>query len=118
MSHFARTLAVLVAAAVATTHAEAGRIGGPMSDVGTIDPGQTVWFDVPFAAGVPASVAVMGYGTGNVELRIYDGDGNVVQGRGAFERRTATVNVYRAGYFRVELRNTGSVPSSVVFGTN
>ena len=120
MNRFTRILCVGVLAltALAPQRAEAGRIGGPMVDVGTIAPGQTVTYDVPFAGGMPASVAVMGNGAGNVELYIFDADGHVVQGDGEFERRVATMNVYRAGYFRVVLRNTGAVASTVTVGTN
>ncbi len=120
MNRFTRILylGVLALAALASPRAEAGRIGGPASEVGTLAPGQTASFYVPFAAGVPASVAVMGNGAGNVELAIFDGDGNVTIGVGAYERRVATVNVYRAGYFRVVLRNTGVVSSTVIVGTN
>jgi hypothetical protein len=113
-------IAALTLAALGATsqRARAERIGGPMADVGTIQPGQSVYFDIPFRGWTPASVAVMGNGPGNVELYMYDGFGNVAVGGGSFERRTLTVNVQRGGFFRVEVRNTGAVPSNVVFGTN
>ncbi len=110
-------VALLLIGALAA-RADAGRIGGPLLDNGTLMPGQTVAFNVPFADGVQASIYVMGNGAGNVDLYIFDGDGHVVTGVGAFERRAAVMNVYRAGYFRVELRNTGVVPSNVIVGTN
>ena len=120
MKHFTRLL-VLASLAVAFSsapRAEAGRVGGAAVDFGTLAPGETYAFDVPFEAGVPASVAVMGTGPSNVELLIYDGDGNVTVGAGTFERRVAVVNVYRAGYFRVVLQNTGALPATVLVGTN
>jgi hypothetical protein len=95
-----------------------GRIGGPAAEFGTVPVGQSVYFTIPFEERAQATVAVMGNGPGNVELYIYDADGNVTEGGGMAERRSATINVYRAGYFRVELRNTGTVPSMVLVGTN
>ncbi|MFO0845125.1 MAG: hypothetical protein U0797_22515 [Gemmataceae bacterium] len=108
----------LVALGTATRLAQAGRIGGPMADFGTVPAGRSIFFDIPFAEGAPAAIAVMGNGPGNVELYVYDGDGNVTVGTGMAERRVATVNVYRSGVFRVELRNTGAVDSNVLIGTN
>jgi hypothetical protein len=119
MTHMTRALGIgILVIGMLAARVDAGRIGGPMLDGGTLAPGQIVSFNVPFAAGAPASIAVMGNGAGNVDLYVFDGDGNVTTGSGAFERRVAIVNVYRAGYFRVELRNTGTVPSTVVVGTN
>jgi len=120
MNSFTRILCigVLALAAVATQRAEAGRVGGPVVDNVTLAPGQIISFNVQFAAGATASMAVMGNGAGNVELYIFDGDGHAIRGGGAFERRVATMNVYRTGYFRVEVRNTGAVATTLTVGTN
>lgn len=98
--------------------AEAGRIGGPAAEAGVLQPGQSVVFDIAFAAGQLGNVTVMGNGASTVELAVYDGDGNVLYGSGAFERRVATFDVTRAGFFRVEVVNTGSLPSILLVGTN
>jgi hypothetical protein len=121
MTRHTRALAVaaLALAVIGSTgRAYAGRIGGPAAEFGTVPAGQSVFFTIPFEERAQATVAVMGNGPGNVDLYIYDADGNVTEGGGMAERRSATVNVYRAGYFRVELRNTGTVPSTVLVGTN
>jgi hypothetical protein len=109
---------VLTALLVAAPLAQAGRLGGPAVEYGMVPAGRSVFFDIPFVAREPATVAVMGNGPGNVDLYIYDGDGNVTVGSGMAERRSATFNVYRTGLFRVELRNTGLIDSFVLVGTN
>jgi hypothetical protein len=116
----ALAIAVLALAALgaAAQMAHAGRIGGAMVEFGTVPAGRSIFFDIPFAERAPAAIAVMGNGAGNVELYVYDGDGNVTVGSGMAERRVATVNVYRSGVFRVELRNTGNIDCNVMVGTN
>jgi hypothetical protein len=119
MNRFTRILCigVLAFAVLALPRAEAGRIGGPMTDGGIIQPGQSVFFDVPFAAGTPAIVTLVTQAPPTIELYVSDADGHVTQGRGRFQR-VAVLNVYRAGTFRVELHNFGPVASTVVVGTN
>jgi hypothetical protein len=112
------SLAALAVALLVPQRAEAGRIGGPAWGILDLAPGQTVSYDVPFAANEQANIAVMGNGPGNVELAVFDSDGHVTRGSGMNERRVAVVNVYRPGYFRVVISNTGAVSSTVLVGTN
>lgn len=104
--------------AIASGHAEAGRLGGPITDSALVMPGQSLYFDVSFVAGFPAEVAIASQYSDAVELYVYDGDGNVTRGVGLMGRRLATIDVYRTGPFRVELRNTGYLASTVVVQTN
>lgn len=97
--------------------ANAGRLGGPAQEVGTIAPYQSVYFDIPFTLG-PAVVSVAGNGPTNLGLYLYDGDGNVAVGSGLGNRQTVSMRVYRAGTFRVEIQNPGPIPAEVVVGTN
>jgi hypothetical protein len=98
--------------------AEAGRIGGPASQIVAIPASQSLYYDVSFTADSPAIVSVIGGGLTNVDLYVYDGDGNVTRGAGIADRKTAVIAVYRAGSFRIELRNMSLVPSTVVVSTN
>src|SRR5262245_48315951 len=83
----------------------AGRIGGPIAERITIPANQTAVFDIPFAAGQPAMVTVMGNGMGSIHVALHDGDGNSALGVGFSDRKTASMNAYREGLFRVEVRN-------------
>jgi hypothetical protein len=122
MKRFTRALAVAVLGAatlaLSSPKADAGRIGGPASATATLAAYQSEFVDVPFAVGEPAVVSVVGSGTTNVDVFIYDADGNVSIGVGSGDRKTATMSVYRAGFFRVEVRNTGPTPNTVVVSTN
>jgi hypothetical protein len=122
MKRLMRTLAAAVLGAatltVPTQWAEAGRLGGPASDSGTVAANQSVFFDVAFAAGEPAIVTVVGSGNSTLDLFVYDADGNVTPGAGGGDRKTAVVDVYRAGTFRVEIRNLGPSMNSFVVRTN
>ena len=110
---------ILTAVLVASSQdAAAGRVGGPMSMVTTVPAFQSQFFDIPFAANDPAVVSISGEGKAIVYLMLYDGDGHVAMGSGDFDRRTASLDVYRSGTFRVELRNTSSFASTVVLSTN
>jgi len=93
-------------------------VGGPTSEVGTIAANDTISFDVPFLGGESAIVSVTGNGSTNLELYIYDADGHVSTGVGIGDRKMASMNVYRAGFFRVEVRNLGPVANDLVISTN
>jgi len=122
MKRFTHILAATVLGAAMLAlggqRADAGRIGGPATDIVTVPPSQSSYFDVAFAAGSPAVVAITGGGTTNVDLFVHDADGNVTQGVGFGDRKAAAIGVYRTGYFRIEIRNNGLVPSTVAVGTN
>ncbi len=98
--------------------ADAGRIGGAISTAATVPPYQSVYFDVPFAAGESALVSSMGNGSTNLDLFLHDSAGNVAVGTGFADRKTASMYVHRAGFFRIEVRNLGPVANSFVLSTN
>jgi hypothetical protein len=122
MRSFSHALAAvaLVGASLAlcAPTANAGRAGGPASEVVTIPAYQSYYVDVPFLANGPAMISSAGNGLTTVELYLYDGDGNVVTGAGIGDRRTLVTPVTQAGFFRVELRNLGPAANTVVIGTN
>jgi hypothetical protein len=51
-------------------------------------------------------------------LYVYDADGHVTIGAGSWDRKTANLNVYRAGVFRVEVRNLGASNDTFMLTTN
>jgi hypothetical protein len=114
-------LAALLGAAAVTTclpNAEAGRQGGPASGYAVIPANQSIFFDVPYVAGQAAIVTAVGNGTTNLQVFIYDADGHVAVGGGFGDRKAATMDVYRSGVLRVEVRNDGPIGNVVFLGTN
>lgn len=122
MKYSTRILAIAVLTAAALTTGEqkanADRVGGAVSGPGTVPAYQSLYFDVPFYAGVPANVSVIGNGSSNLDLYIYDGTGNVTAGAGFADRKIATMNVTQAGFFRIEVRNLGPSANTFVLTTN
>jgi len=110
-------LAVAVLA-LFSQRAQAGRVGGPMSNPFTLEAYQSVTFDVPFFAGERAIVSIAGTRSANVELLLTDGDGHVVVGTGIWDRKTAAMDVYRAGTLRIEVRNLSPVADPMILSTN
>jgi hypothetical protein len=87
--------------------ADAGRMGGPAWESGSVPPHRSVFYTMPFVAGEPANLTVIGDGNSPLEVFVYDADGHVTRGGGFGDQKGATVNVYRSGMFRVEVRNLG-----------
>lgn len=99
--------------------ADAGRIGGPMLRTLMVPAFESVYLDIPFAAGETAAVTIQGDGQSIVHLRLYDDDGHVAIGNGTtYGPQTASMIVGRPGMFRVEVRNIADRPSLVRLGTN
>ena len=114
-------IVVVVIAAVLTFSSEnlnAGRRGGPASAAGYAYAYRSVFYDVPFVAGRSAVVALSGNGATNMELILYDSDNHIVVGTGVADQKVVTMDVYRTGMFRIEVRNLGPRDNSFVIQTN
>lgn len=113
-------VALLVAFSLAMTNppANAGRMGGATSTTGTVPATYSVYYDITFNQGEPAVVTVNGDGRSILYLMIYDSDGHVSIGTGNFFSKTASMNVYRTGVFRVEVRNAGLSDTNFTLTTN
>src|SRR5438105_702324 len=108
-------LAIVMASmlALANPSARAGRVGGPLTTVATVDRGLSVYFEISFEAGDTAVVNIAGDGRSVLELFIYDSDGHAARGEGGWgDKKTATMDVYRSGVFRVEVRNLSVYPDT------
>ena len=109
--------AVFTVAALTLHYAQAGRVGGPARQSGTVAAFASVYVDVPLAVG-PATIAVRGNGQLALGLVLYDGNGNMTYGQGGLSRKTVRTYVNQAGYFRIEVRNLSSQPSPFLLATN
>lgn len=119
--HFVR-VAVLAATMLILVNSTvmAGRVGGPMSTAATVALGNSVYYDIPFACNEQAVITVTATGNAIVQVFVYDSNGRVVISSGVVDRKTATItmDVTRAGNFRVEVRNLGNRESSFTLKTN
>ena len=121
MNRYRILLCVLVVGTILAASfqpADAGRFGGRGSFSAMLYPGEFATFDVLFGWGNPAIVTAHSLGKSDLELLVYDGDGNVWRGVGPWGRREARINVYRTGTFRIEVRNLGADVSNFVVRTN
>jgi hypothetical protein len=107
---FALLLAIFLAAA--SQDVNAGRREGPMTASSTIPAGTSVFYNVTFNAGEQASVSIAGQGRSPMDVLIYDSEGHVAFGVGVVNRKTATMNVYKTGVFRIEVRNLNSLEAT------
>jgi hypothetical protein len=96
---------------------QAGRSGGPLNRTVMVPIGQSVFFDIAFDAGL-ATVSIRGNGGSIMQVYVYDSDGHVTTGVGNVDWKSASVNVYRPGMFRVEVANVGIYPNTVIVSTN
>jgi hypothetical protein len=122
MKRYASLFAVLMIGGgflpVNSESVQAGRIGGPLWTVATVPPFQVIYFDVAFADGDTAVVSIGGTGRTELDLLIFDGDGNVAMGTGTGDQKRASMYVYRTGFFRVEIRNRGPFANTFLLSTN
>jgi len=115
---FGVVVAAALIFALTSPSAQAGRIGGPLSTVSAVPVGTSVFFDIPFGAGDPAVVTVAGDGDGTMNVLLQDADGHIAIGTGTLNRRTVSMDVYRGGMFRVEVRNLGPRELTFTLTTN
>jgi hypothetical protein len=98
----------------------AGRVGGPMSTSATVAIGNSAYYDIPFACNQQAIITVTATGNSMVQVFVYDSNGRVVMNSGVVDRKTATItmDVTRAGDFRVEVRNLANHDGTFALKTN
>ncbi len=103
---------------LAASAGQAGRSGGALSTFSTAPAGTSIPFDLAFDAGQPAVIVIESNGQAVMDVRLSDADGHVAVGTGPSNRKTVTMNVYRAGMFHVEVRNLGSQQMIFTLSTN
>jgi hypothetical protein len=106
----ARTLVVAFAACLASFPAFAGAANGPNFTSTQVLANSTDVFHVTFSGGSQATVAISGDGDTDLDLYVYDENGNLVASD-LSTSDTAAVSWTPAwtGDFRIEVKNRGSV---------
>src|SRR5262245_27457900 len=98
--------------------AEAGRVGGSVSGYAVVPARGSTYFEVPYLGGEPAVVTAVGSQGLYLELLMFDADGHVAVGTGFGDRKAVSMDVYRAGVLRIEVRNPAPVANIVLMNTN
>lgn len=105
----ASALFAVIAAAIPSTTAFAGHVGGPKAAYGEeIAPNTFIAYDVYFHAGELAEVVVDGQGSSDLDLYIYDENGDLVASdTEVSDFCHASVVPQWTGQFRIEVHNIG-----------
>jgi hypothetical protein len=99
--------------------AEAGRIPGPGNDVFTVKARSSVNYTMTFRGGERAEIAVVGDGATDLDLYVYDENGNlIVCDEGPTDRCFVRWTPRWTGRFRIEVRNLGSTWNRYALATN
>ena len=119
MKRFALVLGLAAGLMVGGSTAFAGRYNGPGVDVTRAQAFASVWYTETFRAGELAVVAIRGDGYTDLDLFVYDENGNLVaSGTGPTCFETVSFTPRWTGRFRIEVRNLGSTWNQFTLTTN
>jgi hypothetical protein len=96
-----------------------GRVPGPARHVDRVDARTNDWYTIPFRGGEQARLAVVGDGDTDLDLYVYDENGNLVCSDTDYtDRLVCAWNPVWTGNFRVKISNLGRVYNEYVLLTN
>ena len=88
----------------------AGPTRGPVAGVRRVNANSTMIFHETFRAGEVATVSIAGDGDTDLDLYVYDANGNLItRAIGLSDRETVSFTPFVTSTFRIEVRNLGSV---------
>ena len=112
-------LAAMLAVAVAFSDAQAGRVPTPGSDFTFAAPYGKVTYHETFRGGELAMVQINGDGSSDLDLYVYDQNGNLVAyAIGLSDQEIVTFRPIWTGTFRIEVRNLGGRTNWFRMSTN
>lgn len=119
MKTFTLLAACVAFFALTVDTALAGAINGPKGAVHVVEARSTDSFNVTFRGGEAATVIVVGDGDTDLDLRVYDENGNLVASDTDSTDRCVARWVPRwSGTFRITVQNLGSVYNRYEIQTN
>jgi hypothetical protein len=96
-----------------------GAVGGPKYTVERVNAYDTDFYVLPFEGMATAMVAISGDGDTDLDLRVYDENGNqVASDLGSTDKASVTFTPAWTGNFRVEVKNLGGVYNQYTIITN
>jgi hypothetical protein len=110
---------VALAGAFMASSAQAGAVGLPVSHPDRVDAYSVNTYYIEFYGGEYAEVAIVGDGDTDLDLFIYDENGNFIgSGETYSDVEVVGFNPRWTGTFRVEVHNFGDVYNEFGLGTN
>jgi len=117
--HFVGIVVLAVTVAIlSASDANAGRTGGSSSWMAVVPAYRTVTYNISFDAGAPAIISVGGSNMSDLSVVVTDASGNHWSSSGLGPLQVVRFDVIQSGYFRVEIRNTGTIDNLFVIRTN
>lgn len=105
-----KAMFVALAAVAAVGSVAAAPTSGTQSSTTTVRARATDVFRVQFVAGEMAAVSIAGDGDTDLDLYVYDENGNeICRSVSTVDRETCRFRPRWTGYFRIEVRNLGNV---------
>ena len=96
-----------------------GRTTGPGTHYDRVDGRTNDWYRIPFTGGEPAIVTVIGNGRTDLDLRIYDQNGNLIcKDVDYTDRNVCRWQPVWTGNFRIKITNLGRTASGYRLQTN
>jgi hypothetical protein len=118
MKPLAVVLALAAGLCVDGNLARASPIAGPGVSVSRAQAFGSVWFNETFRGGETAVVTIRGDGDTDLDLYVYDANGNLVAwSNGPTDRETVRFTPLWTGRFRIEVRNLGRVWNQFTLNT-
>jgi hypothetical protein len=115
----ANLFVVLSLSVVIVPFADAGRQNGPGKDTTTCQAFSSVTYNITFRGGEQARVAIVGDGSTDLDVFVYDGAGRlIVQGIGLTDIELVTWFPNQTQTYRVVVRNLGSTWNQYSMATN
>jgi hypothetical protein len=111
--------AMIAGLLLSTQAVQAGAVGGPKKDLHKATAGQTVRYTITFRGGENARLAVVGSGTTDIDVFVYDENGNLLRkGVGGGDSWKTDWNPRWTGKFYIYVINRGNVANTFALATN
>ena len=110
MKAIAKFFVVAILIGSTSAAAFASPIRGRLVDMTRAQARSTVFYNEVFRGGEVTTISIVGDGDTDLDLYVYDSNGNLIaSGVGLSDRETVSIVPFATGNFRVEVRNLGNV---------
>jgi hypothetical protein len=110
MKAIAKIFVVVLLLGATSAASFASPVRGPLSDTARCPANRTIFYNEVFRGGENATVSIVGDGDTDLDLYVYDANGNLIaRAVGLSDRETISFFPFQTGTFRIEVRNLGNV---------